>query len=365
MALDFDKANSKKLVNKVMKQIETTETDNIKRDINIDLIDENKDNEYIFGMDDIEYLQQLIEEDGFNGAIEVYAKSDGRYEISSGHRRLAAMKKKGETKIPCIISSNVNDVTKAKRLIDSNIANRKMTPLRWGRALDYYAENVIKEAQKHDKTIQVRKELAKHFNMSEASVHRYRSLLKLIPEFQKCADTPNFPFHNFLPITKLSNEQQKEIYNALTIELSKKEYSEEEVGMASFSAVYIQQIINKILLKEEKQFTIKDEKQFISKEEIKENYKDATTSDFMNAYEIDNNDIIIKNNEYEEDGMIQYSEQKKYEIEDDDTEALYKNIIEKIMQFAYNIEETMKIVEIKTDDKKEIREKLLTIIDNL
>ena len=77
MALDFSNTKSSNMVNTVFKKADSTEMDNKKRDIDVKLIDSNPDNEYIFGHDDIDYLAAEIGEDGFNGAIEVYAKSDG------------------------------------------------------------------------------------------------------------------------------------------------------------------------------------------------------------------------------------------------------------------------------------------------
>ena len=111
--LNFDDDNSAKLVNKVIKKVEE-DMDNKKRDIEIDLIDMNNDNESVFGLDDIDYLAENIKEDGFSGAIAVYALDNGRYEISSGHRRYLAAKQLGMKTIPAIVSENVDDITKAK-----------------------------------------------------------------------------------------------------------------------------------------------------------------------------------------------------------------------------------------------------------
>ena len=56
------------------------------KEIPVELIDENPDNEQIFGYEDVDYLAESIQENGFGGAIEVYELANGRYEISSGHR---------------------------------------------------------------------------------------------------------------------------------------------------------------------------------------------------------------------------------------------------------------------------------------
>ena len=142
MARSLDFKKNTKMVTQVMKK-SSDDLNNKKRDIPMDQIDMNPDNEEIFGLDDIDYLAENIDEDGFQGAIEVYALDNGRYEICSGHRRFLAMKQLGKDMIPCIVTENVDDVTKAKRLVKSNILNRKMSPLKWAKTLAYYEKNCL------------------------------------------------------------------------------------------------------------------------------------------------------------------------------------------------------------------------------
>lgn len=245
MAMDFSQTNSRKLVNTVMKKVDNTELDNKKRNIDISLIDPNKDNEAIFGLEDIDYLADAIKEDGFSGAIEVYAKDDGRYEIISGHRRYLAMQRNGETSIPCIICEPVDERMKSKILIDKNILSRKMSPLKWAKAIKYYEENVL-----YDFEGQKRDELAKHFNISGPTIHRYTVLLKLIPEFQVYADKPEFPYYNLYSITKLSKEEQLSLYikmkEGAVVKNENGEVDEEKKGDISiYSKKLIDQMVNK------------------------------------------------------------------------------------------------------------------------
>lgn len=189
-------------------------------DIDISLIDINPDNEKIFGMEDVDYLARTIEEEGFVGAIEVYGKKDGRYEISSGHRRFEAAKHNGMKKIPCIVYDDVDDITKAQRLILSNIVNRKMSPMQWARALKYYEENII-EKKWHWGDGRTTDLLAKDFNMGAETVKRYLRLLKFIPEFQELLNKQNAPYSIFLDVVGLTPELQKLVYNDIVKEASK------------------------------------------------------------------------------------------------------------------------------------------------
>ena len=240
MPLSFKSTASKTLVDVVMKKVDETELDNKKRDIPLDQIDLNPDNEGIFGYADVEHLASRIKENGFYGAIDVYAKKDGRYEISSGHRRYLACKSLGMTTIPCIISAEVNDVEKAKHLIEGNIHNRIMTPYMMAKAIKYYNDNVVSKMKKELKKetgLFKRQYIAEIFNVSETSVQRFLSILKLIPELQALTNTPNMPYTNIIDLANFPEDIQRDIYNQL------KELAGEN-GIESLSKAIITQVAN-------------------------------------------------------------------------------------------------------------------------
>ena len=242
--LDFDNSKSSKLINRVMEKVDTDQ-DNKKRDIDINLIDMNEDNEKIFGLDDIDYLAANIKEDGFSGAIEVYALDNGRYEISSGHRRFLAAKDAGMEKIPAIVTEHVDDKTKAKKLIKSNILNRKLTPFMTAKALEYYKANVLYDYPGDKMT-----ELCRVFNLSETSAKRIMKLLKLAPELQKYANEVNVSYTNLIPLTKHPHDIQLKVYEEL-----RKMYPEAENVFVSASAIVIEQKVNLVLGWEENRTT--------------------------------------------------------------------------------------------------------------
>jgi len=235
MARKLDFKKNSKIVTQVMKS-SSEDLNNKKRDIDLSLIDMNPDNEDVFGLDDIDYLAENISEDGFAGAIEVYALDNGRYEISSGHRRYLAAKKIGMDKIPCIVSENVDDKTKSKRLVKSNILNRKMTPLKWAKTLNYYKTHVLYDfpGKKND-------ELARVFKMSEATVKRLGYLLKLVPELQGLADFESVSYTNLIAVANLDPEEQRQVYAEL-----KKQYPNEQNVFTCVSKTLVDQIINKV-----------------------------------------------------------------------------------------------------------------------
>lgn len=208
MALNFEKAKGNQILEKVA--LKNVSECNSKMVINlpIELIDFNPDNNRVFNMKDIDFLAEGIEEDGFQGAIEVYKKNDERYEISSGHRRFLAAQKKGYKNIPCIVREDVSDIKRAKNLIGSNIRNRKLNPMDYARSIKYYKDKVLKlQKFKGD----IRKETARFFGISESQVHKYEVLLKLIEPLQKKTENGNISFSSLSSLVKESKKIQEEV----------------------------------------------------------------------------------------------------------------------------------------------------------
>ncbi len=178
-------------------------------DIDIELLDENPDNALIFNMDGIDGLAKTIKDEGFSGAIEVYKKEDGRYEISSGHRRVRAAKKLGLKTIPAIVSIKPDDITTRIRLLSSNIHNRDLTALDRARAMDYYAETLKLADNKKRSAREMNLKIAEFFNMSESTVRRYRYLTGLIDPLKKLLESKKISYKDMYQIGGCSEDIQK------------------------------------------------------------------------------------------------------------------------------------------------------------
>jgi len=180
-------------------------------EIDMDLLDENPKNEKIFDMGEatVEEMMVTIREDGFKGAINVFKLDNGRYEIFAGHRRKRAMQALGETKMPCLVYENVDEITKTKLLIRSNTISRNHSPYSYAQMIDTYIKDVLVPSKyKGDKQVAA----AEFMNMKRTQVSRYVSLLKLIPELQEFTKEKNFPFSALSDCTrKMPEEQQKEL----------------------------------------------------------------------------------------------------------------------------------------------------------
>ncbi|MBR2402251.1 MAG: ParB/RepB/Spo0J family partition protein [Lachnospiraceae bacterium] len=210
MALNFGNTTNGNLLFDIIEKTNQEKNSIVTMDILIDLIDENPDNEKVFNMDEIEYLAEGIREEGFYGVIDVYKKENGRYEISSGHRRFRAAKMNGEKRIPCIILEEPDEKTKAVRLLSANLRNRKLKPLDMARAIVYYENKVLERGNGRS-----REKIAKFFNISQTQVHRYKSLLSLIPSLMELANSPEFSYAAFSEAATLSEEDQIQLYEKI------------------------------------------------------------------------------------------------------------------------------------------------------
>ena len=97
--------------------------------IDIDLIEPNKNNFY--EMSEIEALADDIERQGLMTALVVSEQNGGKYELISGHRRLAALKsliadgRRRNGKVPCFIKCAKPNTETELDLIMLNATQRK------------------------------------------------------------------------------------------------------------------------------------------------------------------------------------------------------------------------------------------------
>ena len=256
MALDMTKTSGAKMISNVVKKANQITSDGKKHDIPIEDIVFNQLNEYLFGLKGIDKFAEHIKEDGFHGAIEVFALSNGKYEIFAGHRRFLALKKNGAKSIPCIVNQNVDDIERTKNLIGSNIHTRTLSPLNYARCIEVYKRDVLaKNGFKGDK----RKECARYFDISQSQVYRYECITKMIPELQQLCDDSSFPYSAFAFAGNLRDDLQQELYNQVMsyYETTKQPHSEnsgseEDTDLFVLSKKRIEQMINSIKTRDER-----------------------------------------------------------------------------------------------------------------
>ena len=244
MAMDFSKSKGSNLMRDIQKKSVEQGEGIVAINIPLDEIDENPDNSKIFNMEGIESLADGIKREGFIGAIYVFKKNDGRYEISSGHRRYRAMRLLGEKTIPCIVEAfPADNKERMLKLISSNIRNRDMKPMDWARCIQAYID-LLREERKGEKAGgDTRQMAAEYFQMASSNIQRYTALLKLVPELQKYADNPEYSFTALSTAASLTEDEQYTLLYRMQDELSK---MPGEMGTKTLSKVRIIQLVNDI-----------------------------------------------------------------------------------------------------------------------
>lgn len=340
MANNFSKSKNK-ILGDVMKKNKDSNTKVIKN-ISLDLIDENPKNAEIFNMDEIEHLAKVIEEEGFSGAIEVVEKAKGRYQISSGHRRYRAMKLLNRDTIPCIIEGNFSDTLLRRKLLSSNIHNRKMRPMDWARSIKEYRDILTAEKFKGDK----RAEISNFFGIAESNVTRYESLNKLNSRLQKMVDEPEFPFTALDKVHEMTKDQQTALADRI-------DYYRENHPNLGISRAIITQYIEAILSEESEKQRIQERRErknteptYIELSSIRENeeteidYDIGTERKSTRQIKKEIEEEIINNIDFD---VIRFSKSLYIDVNKDFTVSKSKEIKDAIK----NLEKAIEIIKEK------------------
>lgn len=177
----------------------------------------------------LEQLAVSIKENGLLNPLIVRKKSNGKYEMISGHRRKRALELIGETEANVYIK-DFNDDEAVICMVDSNIYREKILPSE--KAFAYKMKlDAIKHKGKKLETSEtgVRKleSAGKISNESAQNIRRYIRLTYLIPELLELVDnTVKYDKRTFLttgikPAVELSflnKDEQNLLYASITYE---------------------------------------------------------------------------------------------------------------------------------------------------
>lgn len=204
MAVDMKKTKSMQKIQSISEKGVSEANNKLIKEIPLDLIDPHPMNSVIYTTEGIDGLCHSIESSGFFGAIDVYQKEDGRYMISSGHRRYLAMKKLGKKTIPALISKMEPDDVVLRKLIEANQNTRTPSPMEKAMEIVSY-EDALRDGGYKGK---VDKKLCEVFNMSTGKLYKIKSIAKLTEELKKYAYNLTFPYEAFSEAVHFSKEQQ-------------------------------------------------------------------------------------------------------------------------------------------------------------
>ena len=185
--------------------------------IEIDVSELHEFPDHPFRVIDDDKMQELMESVKKYGVLEpilVRKRTQGGYEIISGHKRTSACKAIGQNVIPAVVTDCGNDEATIL-MVDSNIYRRNILPSQKAKAYKMKYEALKRQGKRSDLTsCQVGKKLAaeevsQNTEDSSRQILRYIHLTLLLPELLEMADDKKLPFNTAVEISYLRNEEQQ------------------------------------------------------------------------------------------------------------------------------------------------------------
>ncbi len=196
------------------------------RKIKIEDIDNFKNHPYKVNNDEsLKELLNSIKENGLLIPLTVREKSDGRYELISGHRRKLAMEMLGFKETNVIIKELTDDEATVE-MVDSNMYREKILP-----SEKAYAYKMKLDALKHQgKSLSqngTKLHSVESINDTKSQIYRFVRLTYLIPELMQLVDDTvlkdkrsvlTMGINPAVELSYLNKEQQELVYAGITYE---------------------------------------------------------------------------------------------------------------------------------------------------
>lgn len=184
--------------------------------IDIDNIEPNRNNFY--EISEIESLADDIERQGLMNAL-VVSEDDGRYELISGHRRLAALKsliadgRRRSGRVPCFIKGAKPNNETELDLIMLNATQRKYSDADTMREYEELMR-IFKELEAAGKPVKgrIRDRIADALNVSPAQVGKLDNIkYNAIPDVEQAVKSGDMSISTANEVAKLAPEKQQKI----------------------------------------------------------------------------------------------------------------------------------------------------------
>ena len=176
-------------------------------------------------------LVDSIKKFGVLEPVMVIPHKDGGYEMVSGHRRMRACQLAGIENIPVIVR-NLDRDEAIISMVDSNLKREEISPMEKARAYQMKTDAMkrkmgrrTKEEIAQDEALGIKRmnadeELAQQMGESPATIQRYKTLNKLVPELQDLVDEGKIPVNTGADIAQMKPKEQKVLADAREIVLS-------------------------------------------------------------------------------------------------------------------------------------------------
>lgn len=174
-------------------------------------------------------LVDSIKKFGVLEPVMVIPHKDGGYEMVSGHRRMRACQLAGIEHIPVIVR-NLDRDEAIISMVDSNLKREEISPMEKARAYQMKTDAMkrkmgrrTKEEIAQDEALGIKRmnadeELARQVGESPATIQRYKTLNKLVPELQDMVDEGKIPVNTGADIAQMKPKEQKVLADAIAKE---------------------------------------------------------------------------------------------------------------------------------------------------
>ena len=164
--------------------------------------------------EDMQKLVDSIKENGVLTNLTVRPRTEGGYEIISGHRRFHAAQLAGLDKIKVQVR-DVDDDQAIIDMVDANIQREHISPMEKARAYAMKLDAIKHQGQRTDLTsgqivqkLSVEK-VAEGTSDGYKTVQRFIRLNSLVPDLQKKVDSGNLKFNPAVELSYLTPDEQR------------------------------------------------------------------------------------------------------------------------------------------------------------
>ena len=171
--------------------------------------------------EDMQKLVDSIRENGVLTNLTVRRRTEGGYEIISGHRRFHAAQRAGLTAVKVQVR-DIDDDQAIISMVDSNIQREHISPMEKARAYRMKYDALKRQGCRTDLTspqvaAKFRSDdvVAKDQGISGDTVRRYIRLTSLIPELLDMVDEKKIAFNPAVELSYLDTNQQRDFLEAM------------------------------------------------------------------------------------------------------------------------------------------------------
>lgn len=190
-------------------------------------IDDFPDHPFQVRLDeDMDQLVESVKERGVITPITLRRKTDGRYEIVSGHRRRKACELAGFATVPAEIKELTRDEA-IILMVESNLQRSTILPSEKAFSYKMRLEAMKRQGQRTDLTfcpmgtkLNSAGEIARQSSDSERQVFRYIRLTELIPDLLTMVDEGRIALRPAVELSYLDNLEQQDLAAAIGLSLA-------------------------------------------------------------------------------------------------------------------------------------------------